>query len=483
MSKDGPADSRVTPPVVVIGLGVLVALFVLAIGLQTLLVVLLFCSCLVPIGVAVYRGTFDLFEPIVFYSVFMFKIAVVIVDRLYLQEPSLAYPNVVSMNPSTAFLLVSALYLVFFAFVLVGYYLDVTRWVEVPTFYPPGVEHSVSLLRSVGLAYVAMGGVFYLLLIYTALDGNLLWLYTTTEPRNEIFGDSQLLLLGARMLYVGYAVWLVSILVGEKRVRARHLLPAGAVAAAFVLLGNRSVALVIVLVVTILLYYTFVYDIVGTRRHRIRFVRDRIHSCLKLSALPVAGVLLGAGTVVTRALRQDRGLQGAVEDLHLVELLTFGIHNRIPDNLLATIEVVPEEFGHYWGTLTLRVPLNYVPRSVWPEKPVLTTGAELRQVILPDQSGGRPPGQIGEFYIDGGYPAILLGAVLTGVVLRYVYELLGKNGRSPLFLLLYAFLLAGLVPEGLTNNGLWELSNHLLLFLPVVALDWLARNGYLPGSD
>ena len=95
--------------------------------------------------------------------------------------------------------------------------------------------------------------------------------------------------------------------------------------------------------------------------------------------------------------------------------------------------------------------------------------------MLPSQAGGRPPGEIGRFYIDSGYPGILIGALLTGLTLRYLYELLRKNGHSPVFLVVYVTSLYSIVIGGLTNNALWGMSSTLVLLTPLLVADWWSR--------
>ena len=442
------------------------------VSLQDVVVVALFGTCLIPAAIALRRGSFDVFEPLVFYSLFMFMTTVVIFDRLYLQDPYLLYPEWVPWEFSTALLIVSSIYLFFFIFVVLGYYVDLEKVVTVPELFPESGEHDPVVLRYAGIFYVGAGFVFYLAFVGSALDWEFVRLYTTTEPRNELFSGAQHWRLGSRMLYLGYVLWLVSVILEGRHLRLLHVFFVFPLVLMFLLLGGRSQALLTLLAVVIVLYYSNALYPEGV--FRIQFADDRLHRYVFSTILPALGLLSGLVVVVAGWLRSRR-TDGASPVEILIDLLTFGIQDNEPDSILVTLHVVPEQLGYYYGTFSLRVVWTYIPRAIWETEP-LTLGVEIRRIIRPEQSGGRPPGMIGDFYVDGGVVGIVLGAILFGLLLRYMYLLLRKNGRSPVFLMVYAFVLGSLVSGGLTNNALWTISNHLLLLSPVLVLDWASRN-------
>ena len=451
------------------------AIFFVRFDFQALVVVLLFGVCALPFVISIRRGPIDVFEPILFYSIFMLMTVIAIFDRLYIKDPYLLHPEWVSRDFSTAFLLLSSLYLLFFMIILIGYYFAIERWIEVPTFISDQEWHNATVYRRLGIIYMFVGFLFYTLLVGTALDWELLRIYRTTEPRSEIFAGAHHLVLGSRMLYIGYLAWLTGIIIESRRPGILHLTPAVVLTGLFLLLGGRQRAITIVLITVILVYYTSVYPIVQTTPRWIRFAADEVHRKAKLLTLPVSGVLVGISFVVLRAARSGREIGETFSYDTIIRVLTAGIHNYHLDYFIVTLEIVPERFGYYWGTLFLRVPLNYVPRAAWTDKPPLTVGAELRRVILPDATGGRPPGMIGHFYVDGGFIGILVGAFLFGVLLRLLYVLLQRNQQSPVFILLYAIFVASSVPMGISNNSLWVVSNHLLLLAPILTADWASR--------
>lgn len=476
MSESEGIRRRLLPLGVLASSGALAGIVFHQAGIQGMLIVALAACSLAPLLLSWTRTSVDVFEPIVFYSLFMAMTTIAIVDRVYLRPSSLRYPELVPWHFSTAFALVSAIYLLFFVLVLVGYYTTVERWIEVPSFAPNRDRHSVALFRYGGAIYAAVGVVFYVLLVGSALEWELLRLYTTTEPRSQLFVGSYHLVLGSRMVYVGYFLWLTSVLLRGDRPGVFHALAVLPPFVLFLLLGGRQRAITILLILVIVYSYVHIRPTIPTTPGRIRVKSDELHRKVKSISLPLVGGIVGTIIVFARIVRSWRDLDGASTTGLLVELATFGIHNEHLDYLLVTLHVVPEELGYYWGTLPFRVPMNYIPRSLWDEKPVLTVGSELRRAILPGQAGGRDPGLLGQFYADAGFVGICFGALLFGIVLRVVYVCFERNSHSPIMLVLYAFVVASIVPGGISNNALVDVSDHLLLFTPILILDWYLRN-------
>lgn len=92
------------------------------------------------------------------------------------------------------------------------------------------------------------------------------------------------------------------------------------------------------------------------------------------------------------------------------------IVNAIPDKL-------PYEFG---STLVTWV-VAPVPRTSWPDKPIILAGATIGQLVYetkdPSGSGaGVPPGFIPELYWNCGVPGTIVGVFLLGGWLKFLYR-------------------------------------------------------------
>lgn len=444
-------------------------------SLQPLLIAILLVLSAIPSLVAFVRRDIDVFEPILVYSIFMFMTSLSIFDRVYIQEPYILHSKWVPWEFSKAFFIITLLYTLFFSTVLVGYYLRIERWFPAPRFIPTTTRHNSTLLRYISAIYVITGILSYILLIGSAFDWNLMHIYTTMEPRSNVFKGSYPFRLGARFLYVGYLLWVTATIVDGYRPAFFHLSPLFPIIGLFLLLGGRAQVIRIILATIILLYYTHIYPILEATPRRMQLVQDTLHKRFKLSILPVCGIFIGFGTILLGVIRSGQGLRDASIINILVKIVTFGVAKDIFDYLLVTLAIVPEQIDHYYGTFIFRVPLNYIPRYIWAEKPVLTAGSVIRRTVLPNGNGGRPPGMIGRFYLDGGLVAVILGALLFGITLRLLYLCLTKNRHSPLFVLVYAFCFAS-IGTGIGNNAVWYLLTHILILSPALAMDWLSRH-------
>lgn len=107
---------------------------------------------------------------------------------------------------------------------------------------------------------------------------------------------------------------------------------------------------------------------------------------------------------------------------------------------------VPERMDHKYGESYLRWIYSPIPRSLWPTKPDLGLGREVKQQVTHGvqrvDMGGRPPGFLGEGYINFGGLGLLAGAVLFGFIARTLWNsfapLLGKSATgTALYIMLF----------------------------------------------
>lgn len=420
----------------------------------------------VPLLISVKQRVIDLFEPILFFSIFMLMTATVIFDRVYLNDPTLIYSDVITLDPSIMFIWITFLYITFYSFVLVGYYFRIEDWVDVPKIEIQSKINSPKKLKQISVLYIILGSICYILLLYLGVGSNLFRLFTTTEPRSEIFSGVAPLQLGMRMLYLGYFLWLIGVILDKNRLLVRHFLPVVPICGMILLLGARGRMVTVFLITVVIFYYGRVYPILNLDPGPITFPRDRLHNGLKLVSVPILGVIGGIVVFVSGAARSGLDVFESLSRENALRIFTFAIPEDQLDSLAATLQVVPGERGFYWGTFLLRVPLNYIPRAIWADKPNLYFGATLRETIRPDGYGGRPPGVIGRFYIEAGLVSIILGALLLGIAFRLMYLILKKNSSSPVVVLLYALFLSALAAGGPSNGSFWVLLNHILLLTP-----------------
>ena len=93
---------------------------------------------------------------------------------------------------------------------------------------------------------------------------------------------------------------------------------------------------------------------------------------------------------------------------------------------------VPYQDGRTIGLIFL----SYIPRVVWPEKPIIGIGLWIQEkynnspIFVQSHLG---PSWIGEFYLNFGTPGILLGMMWLGLIFRTWHEILtGRGSTIPL---------------------------------------------------
>jgi hypothetical protein len=95
--------------------------------------------------------------------------------------------------------------------------------------------------------------------------------------------------------------------------------------------------------------------------------------------------------------------------------------------------VVPFQYGR---TLALFF-VSFVPRVLWPDKPTITTGEYITNVYGsgPDIESSTAATQIGDFFMNFGYPGVIGGMILYGILLRIGHEVLlrGRPTTPALF--------------------------------------------------
>ena len=445
-----------------------------SIVLPTLIFVLATISVL-PLLISIKYRRFDFFEPINFFSYFMIITVYSFIYRIYFTDRALRYQSQISWSFEQGMTIILVLFILFYSSTIIGYYLKV----------PYDMIYRVSISKKFGnvrfrlgkysLVYILIGAVFYILLVDDALRGNPLLLFTTSEPRSEVFIEAYHLRLGAQMLHIGYFLWIVSTVSKGKSPGILQLTLFIPVVSLFLLLGSRSSALSLVVVLAVFLYYVWIENLIPTKRKYFKLPNDRLHKAFKLVIIPVVGTFILVFSASIRYLRRGWTIERTFSEVNITRIPTLNYMDQF-DNLLLLLEYSPEEIGFYFGSYYIRSLLNFIPRAFWDSKPPLSMAAELRETVFPDRTGGLPPGTIGELYVNFGYPTIIVGGLILGMFYRISYNMLRKSSSSPLFLYIYSYILVTFVPGSLfSNNSLFNVFSYLLLLSPILILHLLHK--------
>ncbi|MFC4989689.1 hypothetical protein [Saliphagus infecundisoli] len=459
-----------------------------------LLVVLLAGLVAVPWAIAIRDREIDYFEPIIFHSIFVGMLGLVLADDLLLKPDQTYRWDVIPWSWHMGTMIAGTALTVTFASTLVGYYVvgpRVMAWVSERVL---GVRAAINnlghvpgeLFRAIGIVYMLVGLVaFGLIVLVVFPTNNPLFVYTGITPRSQLFAGAGPLRIWTRAIPLGYLLYLCGVLTDQRTPSVVELGGLVPVVIVPVLLGSRGGALTSIVLVTIVLYYATLRPRVDVRSGRIIDLVERLPPMVRALIIPAMGVLLAPTVVALRWLRDDESLPVVLQRIDLIPVLTAGVHDDQFENFLALLSIMPEEIGFYYGTFYFRAVTNFVPSAIWPGKPISTTGGVLYRT-LGGETGGRPPGAIGDYFINFGPPGLLLMGLLFGVFLYFLYQLLQPRGYArrrrptPFVVVLFAVILTALGSLGLTANALYGLLADLIILVPAFVLVTAVRTGFVP---
>lgn len=429
---DGVAVQDWTPrPTVAAAVLGLVAAFALAVprsalgGATTsyLLVVALAAVAFLPVLARVLAADFEFAEPGIWFAAFYFGHFGVraLYDHYFWSRFFRLFPKYQGVNLINAALVVSLLGLLAF---WTGYHTAAPRRVAAALPALPRRWNLASVLP-VALACAVAGWAFRVALMTVQAGGVLAWLAADKDALlRGAAGLTYLKLLGS-LAVVGLFVLLVHARrTGDRR--AWGLFGALLVPElAFRAIGGSRSELAFLLLELLVAYY------MTSERRAADGIRLAGWSTsvigLLVVAFPVLSVVRFQGVgAAAAALRSRPGT------LLRPEALFRAVGRRLHDlDSLALIMLkVPESRPHTYGSELLVVAVAWIPRALWPEKPVVSLGRVFREEFV---AGLYPPGTsvsvslVGEFYWDFGVVGVLLGMLAVGALWRVGYEYLVRE--------------------------------------------------------
>lgn len=121
----------------------------------------------------------------------------------------------------------------------------------------------------------------------------------------------------------------------------------------------------------------------------------------------------------------------------------------------ATLDVVdhyPDKEDFLLGSTILTPITNWVPRRIWPNKPD-SASVKYTSKFRPlawSKGGTAPPGYIGEWYMNFGFPGIVIGMIFLGVAVRVLKEYRDLNSNNSGVNMIYA---ASSLPVAMIARG------------------------------
>ncbi|AZB44665.1 O-antigen polysaccharide polymerase Wzy [Bacillus sp. FJAT-42376] len=82
----------------------------------------------------------------------------------------------------------------------------------------------------------------------------------------------------------------------------------------------------------------------------------------------------------------------------------------------------------------------YIPRNLWPEKPLVHSAQIVSNSVFFKGDTGRPVNAYGWAYFNFGYVGVILSGFFTGIIVSYFYKIVQKR-KSVMLLCMYALLI------------------------------------------
>jgi hypothetical protein len=154
------------------------------------------------------------------------------------------------------------------------------------------------------------------------------------------------------------------------------------------------------------------------------------------------------------------------------------------------VNVTPADIP-FWGVdRLLLIPLSIVPRAIWPDKPVLTLGHYFNVEYLgasPDSTTSVNYTMYGDLYLSAGWPAVVIGMMLLGVILAWLYRGLALHAQltqNPGLFALYTAIAVSMIFDETAYVGLVSgLFHHLVIFPAVFVLIYAPSRNQMHGQD
>jgi len=117
--------------------------------------------------------------------------------------------------------------------------------------------------------------------------------------------------------------------------------------------------------------------------------------------------------------------------------------NAGTDALALMIKYTPRPFPYMYGWHWLEIPLTFVPRQIWKNKPVNMPSAEFETTYMGEPgsfNGFSSMHLIGDLYRNFSLAGILFGMFLLGIVIRFFYLFCSPSRENGTGVFLYAAL-------------------------------------------
>ena len=185
---------------------------------------------------------------------------------------------------------------------------------------------------------------------------------------------------------------------------------------------------------------------------------------------PIALILIAIGAVALASLRYSN------KTASIDQLAGNFEHIEISEQIISTVHVN----GYIWGGNIPEVFTMFVPRALWPHKPM---GNPINQEVFWEFAklgGVKTVGLLGEGYASGGLPFVALEGLIYGIMLRRMRGFWDRRQANAYQFMAYGSMILGYIYLA-AQAGFITLSimTFMVMLVQVRITMWVA--GYLPG--
>jgi hypothetical protein len=300
-------------------------------------------------------------------------------------------------------------------------------------------SNSVFQTRLPGIIIASLIGIFSFYMLFLPFGGNVFIFFTNPVVRayltSSTFGVGSILgyfwLYGVSMLPISSVVWLASTGGRKQKIAIIWWLHTIFSLLVIFIVSPRS-SVVAYLISLLLAHHLFIKKV-------------------KFPVIIFIFVIIFIYVSITRIWRDTVGmmnsptLQVGIEEvlrgLNIVRLFSFISSPNLAD--IRIFLLIEHHYGHIiplkYGETLLRIFTQFIPRTIWPNKP-FDLGVEIGSLYNPYTLSGSPPGFFAEMYMNFHVVGVIVGGLLLGAGLAVIYNAFLLKDLNPAKALLYVVL-------------------------------------------
>jgi oligosaccharide repeat unit polymerase len=228
---------------------------------------------------------------------------------------------------------------------------------------------------------------------------------------------------------------------------------------------SRSGIAVILITMTAIYYYV--------KNKKIRFLPIIFFGYISLIVVRYMTYLRGGLSF------KDVGFKG-FDLLRLIEPLILTVSGFDISKTGHIVKAIPGLLDFQYGETIIRIIFLWIPRSIWPGKPLGVDTTISMKIFGNDVygAGAIPPGFIAEMYLNFWIPGVIIGCFILGFILKRIHNYFKNNLNNKNCILLYttSFMTIGssFLGSGFCNTMVGFLMNLIPMYIIV---NFLTKKG------